>query len=112
MKIEGPGIVSRDTSVISRGSAGEQFQQVLDRALAGGEDKQLREAARQFEALFVYQMFARMRETVSRGGLIKESVSEKIFQGMFDQEVSLKAADSGSLGLAELIYEQLSRKQT
>ncbi len=91
-------------------SADREFQQMLDKALASKEDKELKEAAKQFEALFIYQMFEKMRETVSRGGLFEESMGEKIFQGMLDQEVSLKAAESNSLGLAEMIYQQLKRK--
>lgn len=111
MKIDNLGAPPQNTPVIDRPSAGGDFRQVLDKAIAGGEDKQLKEAAKQFEALFVYQMFTQMRQTVAKGGLLEESMGEKIFQGMFDQEVSIKAAEGGGLGLAELIYEQLSRKQ-
>ncbi len=89
---------------------GQDFKQILDKAVSSKEDKQLREAATQFEALFIYQMFERLRETTSEGGLVPKSMGEKIFQGMLDQEVSAKAAETSSLGLAELIYKQLKVK--
>lgn len=89
---------------------GQDFKQILEKAVSSKEDKQLQEAARQFEALFIYQMFERLRETVSEGGLVPKSMGEKIFQGMLDQEVSVKAAETGSLGLAELIYKQMKVK--
>ncbi len=88
----------------------EKFKQVLDKALAAKKDKELKEAAKQLEALLIYQMFTRMRETVAKSGLFEEGVGETIFQGLLDQEISLKAADSGSFGLAEMIYQQLKRK--
>lgn len=116
MKVDGLGITQIIGAVPDQGNRGyvkpadEQFKQVLDKALASKEDKDLKEAAKQFEALFIYQMFQKMRETVVKGGLFEESMGEKIFQGMLDQEVSLKAAESSSLGLAQIIYEQLKKK--
>jgi flagellar protein FlgJ len=74
------------------------------------EDKQLREVADQFEALFIYQLMQRMRSTVMKGGLFEESMGEQVFRGMLDQEYSVKMAEAGNLGLAEMVYEQLKRK--
>jgi len=96
----GPGEKGSDTD----------FKQALDRATASGEDKALKEAAGQLEALMLYQVFSRMRETVSAGGLFNESMGEKIFRGLLEQEISMKAAETGSIGLADMIYEQLKRK--
>ncbi len=111
MRVDGIGAPAANLGADSRiKAAGESFQQLLDKAVASGEDRELKEAAKQFEALFMCQMFERMRDTVMRGGLFEESLSENIFQGLLDQEVSLQAADSGSLGLADMIYQQLKRK--
>lgn len=91
-------------------SVDQGFKQILDKAIASKEDKQLKDAARQFEALFVYQMYSKMRETIDKGGLFEGGLANDIFQGMLDQEVSVKAAETGSLGLADLIYKQLKVK--
>ena len=91
-------------------SADQGFQQILDKAIASKEDKQLKDAAKQFEALFIYQMYSKMRETIDKGGLFEEDLSSGIFQGMLDQEVSTQAAETGSFGLADVIYLQLKRK--
>lgn len=110
MRIENtvtPALVGGEKRVAS---VEEGFQKMLDKAIASKEDKQLKDAAKQFEALFVYQMFTKMRESVVKGGLLEESMGENIFQGMLDQEISVKAADTGSLGLAEMIYQQLKRR--
>lgn len=104
-QISSPVQLSRNSQSVE--SAEQDFKKILDKAVASREDKQLMDAARQFEAMFVFQMFQQMRQTVEKGGLIEESMGEKIFQGMLDQEISEKAAETGSLGLAELIYGQL-----
>ena len=71
-------------------------------------DTQLREAATQFEAVFIRQMLAAMRETVPEGGLIDGGQAEDLFSSMLDGHLSeLMAARTGS-GLAEAIYRQLS----
>ena len=87
-----------------------EFQKFLEKAAGAKEDKQLKEAASQFEALFVFQMMQSMRATVVKGGLMEESMGEKIFQGMLDQEYSIRMSETGSLGLSNLVYEQLKRK--
>lgn len=110
MKIGAVGAQAADITGSRTKSVEDGFKQLLDKAVASQEDKQLQEAARQLEALFIYQVFSRMRATVDKGGLFAESMAGKIFQGMYDQEVSIKAAETGSLGLAEMVYEQLRRK--
>lgn len=95
----------------NRAASPEQgFKEILEKAIASKEDKQLKDAARQFEALFIYQMYSKMRESIEKGGLFEGGLATDIFQGMLDQEVSTKAAETGSLGLADLIYKQLKMK--
>lgn len=88
----------------------QEFKKFLDQAVASREDKQLMDAAKQFEALFVYQMFERMRQTAPDEGLFPKSTGEKIFQSMLDQKLSEEAAETKTLGLAEIIYQQLKTK--
>jgi flagellar protein FlgJ len=87
------------------------FSLPVTKAMATKEDKALKDAAKQFEALLIYQMLEQMRQTVTSGGLFEESMGEKIFKGMLDQEISLKVADNGNLGLAQIIFEQLKTKK-
>ncbi len=69
----------------------------------------LRQASRQFEAVFIHQMVSAMRKTVGEGGLLNKSNGENIFEGMLDEEWSKKlAGKSGPGGLSEILYKQLS----
>tara|TARA_Y100001934_G_scaffold273493_1_gene363908 strand:- start:296 stop:763 length:468 start_codon:yes stop_codon:yes gene_type:complete len=71
----------------------------------------LRQAARQFEAVFINQMISAMRKTVGEGGLIDKSNGQDIFEGMLDEEWSKKLANkSGPNSLSEILYRQLSAR--
>ena len=84
-------------------------QQRLDK-LQGAElndAQKLREAASDFEAIFAQQMLKSMRDATLKSDLIKVSEGERVFREMLDQRRSEQLADSGSLGLGEMIYKQL-----
>lgn len=66
----------------------------------------LRETARQFEALFVQMMLKSMREATMEGGLF-DSEQGRLYQEMFDQQISLDLARGRGLGLQDLLVRQL-----
>ncbi|MEE3235481.1 MAG: rod-binding protein [Candidatus Latescibacterota bacterium] len=69
----------------------------------------LREASRQFEAVFMNQMISAMRKTVGAGGILNKSNGESIFEGMLDEEWAKKmASKTGPNSLSEILYKQLS----
>ena len=86
-----------------------QEQQRLDRLQSAqlSDEQKLREAASDFEAIFAQQMLKSMREATLKSDLIKVSEGERVFREMLDQHRSEQLADSGSLGLGEMIYKQL-----
>ncbi len=69
---------------------------------------ELKKAAKQFEALFLNYMLKSMRETVPKDGLLKEGIANDIYTSMFDSYLSQKASSHQSMGLANMIYKQLS----
>jgi flagellar protein FlgJ len=71
--------------------------------------KALQEAAEQFEAIFLYQLMEQMRRTVPENDQLGDGRAEKIFQSMLDQEMASNFAQGQSIGLAKMIYEQMSR---
>lgn len=82
----------------------------LKRDLSPPKDKakKLREACEGFESVFIQKMWEQMRATVPKGGLL-QGRDEQYWQGMFDQELSKKMSSAGGIGLADMMYEQLSR---
>jgi flagellar protein FlgJ len=83
----------------------------LRRDAAGGEAGAVREAAQQFEALFLQMMLEQMREATIEGGLF-DSNQMQTYYGMFDRQVALDVAQGGGLGLSDLLVRQLGAPAT
>ena len=71
------------------------------------EQAATRDAAQQFESMFVHMMLKSMRAAVMRSELIESSALDT-YEAMFDRELSVALARRGGLGLAEQITAQLS----
>lgn len=71
----------------------------------------LRQAARQFEAIFVRQMLAAARATKLADG-VGDSAATEQFRGLQDEHFAQIAADRGMLGLGDAIERQLSARLT
>jgi len=70
--------------------------------------KKLRESCEGFESIFIQKMWEQMRATIPESGLLKGR-EEKFWQSMYDQELAKSMAGAGGIGLADMMYEQLSR---
>ncbi|MFV2056298.1 MAG: rod-binding protein [Thiohalomonadales bacterium] len=66
----------------------------------------LREAARQFEALFIQNMLKNMRAAKLDDGLLGSDQGD-MYLDMFDKQLSLTLTKQKGIGLADMLYEQL-----
>jgi peptidoglycan hydrolase FlgJ len=72
----------------------------------------LKEAARQFEAIFMNMLMKSMR-TEATGKSLFDNEGTRVFTGLLDEEFSKKWANNGGgMGLADLMVKQLSQKHT
>ncbi len=71
-------------------------------------DAELKSAAQEFESIFTAYLLKIMRETIEKSGLTEEGFGKDVYTELFDQEVSRGIARHGALGIADLIYRQLS----
>jgi len=67
----------------------------------------LRQSTREFEALYINEMFKAMRKTIPDGGLIEKDMSHDIYQEMLDMERARGASEGKGIGLANAMFEQL-----
>lgn len=83
----------------------------LRERLNGTPDKKakLREACEGFESVFIQKMWEQMRKNVEKSGYL-HSRDEQMYQGMYDAEFSKKMTQAGGIGLADMLYEQLSQR--
>ena len=74
-----------------------------------GENQAAREAAalREFEHVFLYTLLGEMRKTIDEGGLFELSGGMAMFEDMMDDAIAQQMAQSGQMGIAKAIEEQL-----
>ena len=73
--------------------------------------KKLREACEGFEAMFLSMMYKQMRATVPESELFgKKSNAIQIFEDMRDTELMNSVAKGGGIGIADMMYKQLTIK--
>ncbi len=68
----------------------------------------LKEAAQEFEALFLSHMLSVMRESIEESGLTDKGPGQDIYTQLFDEEVARGLAKRGALGIADLLMRNLS----
>lgn len=71
-------------------------------------DDELMTVSQEFEALFIKEIFDSMRETLSGDQLLDGGMQQEVFEDMLYDEYSLLAAESGGIGLAQMVYDSLS----
>jgi len=81
-----------------------------DKATKSTDSKQqLKQACRQFESVFLNYLLQKMRDTVPKEGFFEQGVSYDIIQSMHDEALAEELSGSGGIGLADQIYNQLSK---
>lgn len=76
------------------------------------EEARLKDACQQFEQLYLSQMFAQMRKASKIGGedsLFGNSQEQQMFSGMLDEERAKAWSQSGGVGLANLLFQQMRK---
>lgn len=86
-------------------SMGRQLQHLKK----SGDDTAIRKFSQDFEALFVQRMMKEMRKSIPKGGLMDKSLSMEWFEEMFDQAVAKEVTTGEGIGMAQVIYDQLTR---
>ena len=84
----------------------------LQKDLTGGgktKEAKLREACQGFESVFISKLFAQMRATVPKDGLLHGQYEDQYYS-MFDKSLCDKLAADGGIGLADMMYSQLKGK--
>lgn len=104
----------------SEANAAEQSRMELQAKLNGlgglngrklsqeAKEAKLREACQGFESIFIQKMWQEMRNAIPKTGLLTGR-EERMWQDMYDQELAKSMTKAGGIGLADMMYEQLSR---
>ena len=93
------------TDLSSRIAADASSLNSLKQAARENTPESVKEAAKQFEALFVNMMLKSMRDATPKEGIF-DSEHSRTFTSMLDQQLSQKIANRG-VGLADMLAKQM-----
>ncbi|OFZ15430.1 MAG: hypothetical protein A2Z20_12050 [Bdellovibrionales bacterium RBG_16_40_8] len=71
------------------------------------QEARTKEAAKMYEHYFLNEMVKAMRQTVDHSRLTEPNMAEKIYSEQLDGQYVDKWANSGGVGLADIIYNQI-----
>ncbi|GAB4175929.1 MAG: hypothetical protein Kow00108_11240 [Calditrichia bacterium] len=71
-------------------------------------EKEIEEAANQFESLFIYQLLKEMRKTIMKSDLLGDGLGGEIFQSMWDEKIAEAVSRSSRLGIAEMVMQSFN----
>lgn len=83
----------------------------LDADYSKASEKELMDACKQFEAYFLEQMFKEMMKTIPENEEMSSSGTTMLdyFKDEMLQKVAADSTEQQSLGLAQMLYEQMKR---
>lgn len=110
MDISSLSSVYNDIYTSASDQSASRLENQLDKDYSKVNNDELMDACKQFEAYFLEQMFKEMMKT------IPESEESSSASGMVDyfkdqmvQNIATESTEQNSLGLAQMLYEQMKR---
>ncbi len=80
--------------------------------LSNKDDKKLREACVDFEAILLDSMFQAMRKTLTGEDIFGNSLGKDIYESMYYREISNQVAKDGrGLGIGDMLFQQLQKNR-
>jgi flagellar protein FlgJ len=86
-----------------------EFEKALEKALEEKDEKKLKKACSDLEAIFVNMMFKQMRNTVQKSGLFDGGSAEEMYEDMLFDKYAEEASKGGGTGLGDMLYKQLAK---
>ncbi len=90
-------------------TADDSFAKKLEAAVQNNDEKELKKACQEFEGIMLNMLYKQMKATIIKSDLIEKDAGTEIFESMQDENLIDAASKTGSFGLAESLYKQLSR---
>lgn len=71
-------------------------------------EKELKKLSHDFESIFIHKLLDSMSKTVPKSGLL-DSFASDMYQSMFYEKVADEMSVNKGMGMADMIYRQLSK---
>ena len=103
------GNLTNEATQSAAQASDDSFARKLEAAVNGNDDKELKKACQEFEGIMLSMMYKSMKATITKFNLIEKDAGTEIFESMQDDNLMEQASKTGSMGLAESLYKQLSQ---
>lgn len=90
----------------------DTFEATLKKAAQDKDQDGLKSACQEFENYFVNQVFSEMRKTVPDSGLLEASAGRGMYEDMLYEEYAKNISSGKGIGIADMLYKQLSKDNT
>lgn len=87
----------------------KSFAQILEN-VSNPDDKKLYQTCQELESVFVSRVLNSMRAAIPRSELLSRGFADDVYESMLYDEYSKNISKSGSIGLADILYQQLKIK--
>ncbi|MCR4896410.1 MAG: rod-binding protein [Lachnospiraceae bacterium] len=97
-------------TTMAKDAAGAELSGKLQQTDKNATEEELMGVCKQFEAYLLEQVFKRMESTVIKANPDEDASTSQLvdfFKGQTLQEIANQSADTQSLGIAQMLYEQL-----
>ena len=91
------------TSKLNKNSAIMTKEEVAER------DQEIKDASTQLEAILLKMMYNEMWKTVPKDTLFGDDNAMEIYRDMYHEELTKQIAEDGGIGLADFIYQQMTK---
>ncbi|MDD2372751.1 MAG: rod-binding protein [Syntrophomonadaceae bacterium] len=86
----------------------KDFSRCLESAINEKNNKKLYTACQELESVFLNKVLDSMRQSIPRGEFSGQSFATDTFESMLYTEYARSVSKTGSLGIADAIYKQLT----
>lgn len=87
-----------------------EFEKKLKSVMDKNDDKELKKVCQDFEGLMLNTLYKQMKATVPKSDLIPGDMGKEIFESMLDDKLVEESTRSRNVGLADILYKQLSKQ--
>lgn len=98
----------QDKLKMGQTKADGDFSAGLTKAAQSKDDAKLKAVCQDMEAVFLNILMQQMRKTVPKSSLLGDNSGEDIMKSMLDSEMTKNMAKAGGIGIADMLYRQLT----
>lgn len=91
-------------------AADSSFEKHLENAMNKNDEQDLKKVCKEFEGILINMMYKQMRASVPKSDLLPGDIGRDVFESMLDEKVTEEVSKGRGIGLADVLYKQLSKQ--